>query len=132
MMALSTDVLVRFLVRDDEEQAQAVFARFKQAEAAGERLFVPLTVVREMIWVLDRAYRLSRAEILDAIEDLRRMPILQFEADPVVQRVVLEGRTFPGDLADLLIARASLASGCEAVLTFDKKAAKSPMFVLLN
>ena len=34
MIALDTNVIVRLLVRDDEKQAKAVYARFKQAEAA--------------------------------------------------------------------------------------------------
>ena len=34
MIALDTNVIVRFLVRDDEKQAQIVYARFKQAETA--------------------------------------------------------------------------------------------------
>ena len=29
MIALDTNVIVRFLVRDDEKQAQIVYARFK-------------------------------------------------------------------------------------------------------
>jgi len=32
MTALDTNVIVRFLVRDDEEQALCVYKRFKQAE----------------------------------------------------------------------------------------------------
>jgi predicted nucleic acid-binding protein len=51
---------------------------------------------------------------------------------PPVQRVATEGRTAPGDLADLLTAAAAIASGCETVITFDKKAAKSQAFVLLS
>jgi predicted nucleic acid-binding protein len=32
MTALDTNVIVRFLVRDDEKQAQAVFKRLKNAD----------------------------------------------------------------------------------------------------
>jgi predicted nucleic-acid-binding protein len=132
MIAVDTNVIVRFLVGDDEKQAQAVHARFRQAEAARERLFVPLAVVLETIWVLDRAYGRSRAEIVAAFEALRGMQILQFEADPVVQRVLAEGRSGPAGLADLIIAHTAKAAGCQSVITFDKKAGRSPMFVLLK
>jgi predicted nucleic-acid-binding protein len=132
MMALDTNVLVRFLVRDDEKQAQAVYRCFKQAALAGERLWVPLGVLLELIWVLGTTYRRSRAEIVNALEDLRRTPILQFEGDPAVQRLLLEGRTSSADLADLILGYTALACGCQAVITFDKKAAKSPMFRLLT
>jgi predicted nucleic-acid-binding protein len=132
MIALDTNIIVRFLVRDDEKQARAVYARFKQAEAARERLFVPLLVVLETIWVLQSAYDLSRDEILDAFEDLRRMPILEFEKDPVLQRFLSSGRKSRPDLSDLLIAVSAQASGCDFGLTFDKKASKVAFFRLLK
>ena len=77
MIALDTNVIVRFLVRDDEQQAQAVYARLKQAEAARETLFVPLLVVLETIWVLESVYDKSRQEILDSLEDLSNFSILR-------------------------------------------------------
>jgi len=45
MKAVDTNVLVRFLVRDDEKQAKAVYRKFKQAEANKEVLFIPVLVV---------------------------------------------------------------------------------------
>ncbi len=44
MIALDTSILIRFLVRDDEKQAQIAYARFKKAEASHETFFVPLLV----------------------------------------------------------------------------------------
>ena len=51
MIALDTNVIVRFLVRDDEKQAQVVYARLKQAEQAREILLIPLLVV--LAWQRD-------------------------------------------------------------------------------
>ncbi len=45
MMALDTNVLIRFLAKDDAQQAQVVYQRFKQAEMDQAVLFVPLLVV---------------------------------------------------------------------------------------
>ena len=45
MNALDTNVLVRFLVKDDAEQAQQVYSLFKQVENHQQRLFVPILVV---------------------------------------------------------------------------------------
>ena len=132
MIALDTNVVVRFLVRDDEKQAQAVYARLEQAEAERERLFVPLAVVLETIWVLGSAYNFSRQEILDSLEDLTRMAVLEFEAGPVVQDVLAEGRRCSADLSDLLIAHSAKANGCDAGLTFDRRAAKLSFFRLLH
>ena len=132
MIALDTNVLVRFLVRDDEKQAQLVYARFKQAETARETLFIPLLVVLETLWVLESAYDKSRKEILDSLDELKSMPILEFEKVHVLQTLLTEGRKSNVDLADLLIALVTQAGGCTGVLTFDKKALKFPFFRLLT
>lgn len=132
MIALDTNVLVRFLVRDDEKQARIVYARFKQAEAARESLFIPLLVVLETIWVLESAYDKSRKEILDSFDELKSMTILEFEKVSVLQAWVDEGRKGNADLSDLLIAFTAQSSGCGGAMTFDRKASKFPFFQLLT
>ena len=131
-IALDTNVLVRFLVRDDEKQAQVVYSRFKQAEAARESLFVPIAVLLETVWVLESLYHRSRGEILDSFEDLRRMPILEFERDDVLQDLLVAARQSNADLADLIIAFTAQACGCASGMTFDKKASRIPFFQLLR
>ena len=49
MKALDTNVLVRFLIKDDEEQTKIVYERFQQAELSKELLFVSNLVLLEMI-----------------------------------------------------------------------------------
>ena len=132
MIALDTNIIVRFLVRDDKKQANAVYRRFKQAEADHATFFVPLVVVLETIWVLESAYDKYRGEILDALADMRSMPILRFEKDEVLQRLLAEGRSGNADLADLLIAHSAHSCGCEAGLTFDKQAARLSFFTILK
>ncbi len=132
MIALDTNVLVRFLVRDDKKQSQIVDARLKKAEAKRERLFIPLVVILETIWVLDSAYGMSRDEILDSIEDLMQMPILEFEADQVLTNLLLSSKRYKTDLSDLLIAHAAEAAGCDEIITFDKKASRFRLFNLLK
>lgn len=131
MTAVDTNVIIRFLVRDDAKQAEIAYRRLKQAETSREVLFVTLIVVVETIWVLETAYGKSRAEVLDSIENMRRMPVFEFEKDEVVERVVTEGRTGKADLADLLMAHSAQSSGCNDGITFDKGAARIPFFTLL-
>lgn len=132
MIAVDTNVIVRFLVRDDETQAAVVRRRLKQAEAKRERLLVPLLLVLETIWVLESAYGKSRTEVLDVIEDMRQMPVFEFEKDEIVERVLNDGRKSKADLPDLLIAHPAQSCGCDGGITFDKGAAKFPFFSLLQ
>lgn len=132
MVALDTNILVRFLVQDDERQARLVRSRLKKAEGGREQLLVTLAVVLEMIWVLESAYGFQRLEILDSIEALTQMPIFLFEADDVLEKLIDQGRQTNLDLSDLLIALSANFQGSETLLTFDKKASKHPLFQLLK
>ena len=132
MTAVDTNVLVRFLVRDDEKQAEAARRRLKQAESRRERLMIPVLVVLETIWVLESAYDKTRSEILDSLCAMRQMPIFDFEADRVVEGLLNDGLRYKADLADILIAHAAKAAGCESGITFDRAAAKLPFFRLLK
>lgn len=132
MIALDTNILVRFLVRDDERQARLVYLRFKEAESRREYLFVPLLVVLETLWVLESAYDLTRMEIIESFESLLQMPILEFESDVVIRNSLENGKEVGVDLSDLLIAHSSQTKGCDHVLTLDKKASRLPTFLLLK
>ncbi|MBU4373945.1 MAG: type II toxin-antitoxin system VapC family toxin [Euryarchaeota archaeon] len=132
MKALDTNVLVRFLVRDDERQAETIYRIFKQAETDKEVFFVPLLVVLETVWVLESVYNIPRQEILYSINELILMPILKFETQSAILNFVSSARETKMDLSDLLIAHSAKFSGCECVLTFDKRASNFGLFELLR
>ncbi len=132
MKALDTNVLVRFLVMDDEQQAQVIYRKFKQAEAKREVFFIPVLVVLETVWVLESVYKVTRQEILDSIDQLLAMPILKFEVQSAIRGFVSSARENKTDLSDLLIAHCARSSGCECVITFDKRASSFALFELLK
>lgn len=132
MKALDTNIIVRFLVNDDARQAKAVYNLFKETEGAKGTLFVPLAVVLETIWVLESVYSISRNEIIETFKELLFMPILKFESQPAVQDFVTSAMNSSIDLADLLIAQSAHHSGCDSILTLDKRASKSALFELLR
>lgn len=131
MKALDTNVLVRFLVRDDKRQAETIYRVFKKAESDREVFFVPLLVVLETVWVLEFVYKIPRQEILDSVNELILMPILKFETQPAILNFISSARETKMDLSDLLIAHSAKFSGCECVLTFDKRASNFRLFELL-
>ncbi len=132
MKALDTNVLVRFLVKDDPAQAEMIYQKLKQAEIDGEVFFVPLLVVLEMIWVLDSVYKIPRQEIVDSLEALLRMPVLRWESQAVIQGLISSAGDTRIDLPDLLIALSAKHSGCEMVLTFDQRACQFGFFSRLQ
>jgi len=131
MKAIDANILIRFLTGDDEIQAKKVYSLFKNAELEKKEFFVPLLVILETIWVLESVYEISRHDILDAIKDILLMPILKFEHQSALQQLVYSGQGNKYDLSDLLIAHSANVSGCDSVLTFDKKASKFELFELM-
>ena len=128
MKGLDTHILVRFLVKDDEKQSESVYRLFKKAESEKDAFFVPLLVILETIWVLKAVYEISRPDILDAINDILYLPILKFEGQPTLKRFLIDSQENSADLSDVLIACSARMSGCEAVLSFDRKAVKAGIF----
>ncbi len=58
MIAVDTNILVRFLTRDDEQQYQKSLNLFQNFN-----IFIPDTVILETEWVLRFAYKFKRLEI---------------------------------------------------------------------
>ncbi|MDD5674107.1 MAG: type II toxin-antitoxin system VapC family toxin [Chitinivibrionales bacterium] len=131
MKALDTNALVRFLVRDDEKQAQVVKKILLNAEVAGDLIFIPFIVMLETIWVLSSVYEYSRAEIILALENLLVVSVFEIEEHERVVNLCRIAKKHSIDLADLLIGLTSHDKGCETTLTFDKKAAQSELFTLI-
>jgi len=129
--ALDSNILVRFLVQDDQKQCARVNRLFESAEQDKAVLYVPLLVTLELIWVLQSVYDVERKAILHAFDALLQLPVLKFEKQPVVRDFLTQAAQSKGGLADLLIGESCRASGCETVLTFDKGASKESLFTAL-
>ncbi|MDS9469869.1 type II toxin-antitoxin system VapC family toxin [Paracoccus sp. MBLB3053] len=124
MIGIDTNVLIRFLVQDDPvqaAQASGLFASLTEAEPG----FLSREVMVEMVWVLERAYRLARKDIADAVDGLLAAhEIIVESADRVGlanERYRLGGAGF----SDHLIALTSREAGCDRIYSFDRKAISS-------
>ena len=123
MIALDTNVLVRFLTRDEPAQAAAA-DRVIAGLSADEPGFVGREVMLELVWVLERAYRLPRAEVIAAVEGLLSAREMEVEATAdILAALIRYGSTGPG-FADLMIAVAARRAGATKLVTFDRSAAR--------
>ena len=121
MIALDTNVVVRFLVQDDAQQAaqaNAVFAALTPDAPA----FLCREVLAELVWVLERAYRLPRADIAGAIDGLLASREIVVEQADRVGLANDRYRQGGAGFSDQMIALAAREAGCAAVLSFDRQA----------
>ena len=119
MIALDTNVLIRFLVEDDGAQSRRATKLIEGAVARDEQLFISDTVMCETVWVLSSAYRFSRAEIVDALSQLLRARSVVFSSTDSIARALDAYRKERGDFADYLIREHARSAGAETVATFD-------------
>jgi len=123
VIALDTNVLVRFLVQDDADQARIasdIFDRLTDAEPG----FVSREVLIELVWVLERAYGYGRAQIAGALDGLLSSTELRIEAGDDVGSALDLYRNDGFGFADLMIAAAARRAGAAELVTFDRKAAR--------
>lgn len=131
MIAIDTNVLVRFLVQDEPEQAGVAGAVI---DALSETVpgFISREVLIELVWVLERAYRLSKPDIAGAIDGLLASAELVIEGAEEVGSALELYRNDGFGFADLMIAAAARRAGASEMVTFDCKAARLPGVRLLG
>jgi predicted nucleic-acid-binding protein len=117
---LDTNVLVRFLVRDDEEQHERVVSLLRRGADAGETFFIGDVVLAEVVWVLASRYRVGRDELAAVVRKLAEVEELHFESNDRVVRALHAFRSGRGGFADYLIAERARDAGCDVVYTFDR------------
>lgn len=131
MIALDTNVLVRFLVDDDVDQAKIAGILIDRLTDAAPG-FIGREVLVELVWVLERAYGYERADIAAAFDGLLSATELLIEdADDIGLALELYRNDGFG-FADLMIVAAARRAGAVELVTFDRKAARLPGVRLLS
>jgi predicted nucleic-acid-binding protein len=131
MLGIDTNVLVRFLVGDDQEQFERARRLIKREVHNAEPIVISLVVLLETEWVLRSRYELPKQEIIAALSSLLDSVELQIEDEPSVEQAVFNWRDSSVEFADCLINAHNLALGCRATATFDGRAAKLAGFEAL-
>ena len=130
MIALDTNVLIRYLVRDDTEQADIARA-LMESLAEDHPGYICREVALELVWVLGRIYDYSRDQIATILEVLVRSEALVVEASDDVATAASRYRMGGADFSDLMILAAAERSGANPLYTFDKKASQLEGVTLL-
>lgn len=92
MIAVDTNVLLRYLLHDDKAQAARADAVFDTTET----MLITDVVLVETVWTLvGRKYRLTKADIVSVLERLSSEPHIRFEDDQVMWRALQAYRNAP-------------------------------------
>ena len=112
MISVDTNVVVRLLTRDDEQQYKKAYSIFES-----ENIFLTDTVILESEWVLRFAYSFTRIQISNSFLKLIRLPNINLTA-PMAIYDALQWYADGLDFADAL--HLALSQHCEKMASFDK------------
>ncbi len=123
MIAIDTNVLVRYLTADDPGQLTRVRTLFSTLSVDSPG-FICRETLLELVWVLGYSYDFDRTEISDALDAL--LSAIEFEIeDPELLSAAIDPYLNTGaDFADLMIRGAATKRGALPLMTFDTKAAR--------
>ncbi|SHE80477.1 Predicted nucleic-acid-binding protein, contains PIN domain [Modicisalibacter ilicicola DSM 19980] len=129
MIAIDTNVLLRYLLQDDEAQAHRAKALLQ-----GETLVLITDIVLvETLWTLKgKKYRADKQALVDVINSLLQEPTLMFEDDETVWQALQDYRQKNADFPGALIARKaayfarSKGEPYSGIYTFDRRSLTLP------
>ena len=124
MPALDTNILVRYIVQDDAAQPAAAKRHISRCVAEGATLFVPVTVVLELEWVLRASFEFGKDDVLLTLSSLFSAAELTFESERALEVALQLFRKASADFADCLHVALATQAGEHPLWTFDKGASK--------
>lgn len=124
MIGIDTNVILRFMTRDDEGQHNLASKIFQSASFSMP-LCVNLVTLTETVWVLESRMKLApekaRAIISTFLEaqEVLLLPLTKLPDPMAMLRSRHRGWT------DVVVAAVNRENGCDFTYTFDERAAKS-------
>jgi len=117
MLAIDTNIVVRYLTNDHPEQSPRA-----RKLVDGQAVFVAVTVILEIEWVLRSTYGYRPVDIARAMRSFAGLPTVTVE-DGAIVATALDQAEQGMDFADAL--HLGKASHCEGMASFDRKFVKA-------
>lgn len=128
-VGLDTNVLVRYLLRDDQDQLERALRLIVRESADGAPALITPLVLLETEWVLRSRYEIAKDDIARAFGELLDCGDFSFEHEAAVEQALQVWLDSPADFAECLISACHRRLGCRATATFDRRAARLPGFM---
>jgi predicted nucleic-acid-binding protein len=124
MAAVDTNVLIRYIIQDEDSQFATVMKLLDECAHEGRPLFVPITVALELEWVLRSNFQVAKPDFISTLSQLLAATELSFQSEPALEVALARYRDSSADFSDCVHVALAAQAGEEPLWTFDKKAAK--------
>jgi predicted nucleic-acid-binding protein len=125
MIALDTNALLRFMLRDDEAHYEIIAPHILKADP--NSCLITLLVCMETDWVLESCYDFNKAQRIEFLNTIISVKQFSFESVDTLKRSILNFQQGNADFSDSLIFAQAKILGAGKTLTFDKNARSAGM-----
>lgn len=129
MIAIDTNLLVRYLTGDDEVQCKKVDHLIDRYPGEGA-IFIADIVLVEIEWVLQSVYKFSRTAIADALHTVLSVQQFTFSDREMLQSALRKYKAGIPDFSDCLIGEEGRVRHVKTY-TFDKQLKNDANFIVL-
>ena len=132
MIGIDTNILVRYIVQDDEEQARLAALVLEEKLSDNNQGLVNAVVLCELVWVLRRAYGYRKEQVVEVLRSLLSFADLMIDRVDDAWRALREYETGSADFSDYYIGQMNRTLHAETTYTLDRKAGAGVHFTSLN
>lgn len=118
---IDTSAVLRLLVKDDPAKARAVERVIKESKDRGIALYLLPVTILEIVWVMEKVYRLSRKVIRELVEAILNTPELKCPLEQIFRHALVTYETQNIKFADAVMGYWGLNEGLSTVYTYDEK-----------
>ena len=116
---VDTNVFLRFFLKDNPSQYEAVLKHFTKAGRGEEKLILIPQVVMEVSFLLEKFYKLGKEKTLEYLVSLVNNPDFAVPERKVLIRMLDTYKSVSIDLVDAYLYSSAQEAGAE-VLSFDR------------
>ncbi len=117
---VDTNLFLRYFTKDDEEKAERVLALLQKVEGGEERLITSPLVIFEMIFTLEKFYKVPRDEIRELILPILALKELEIPHKPVYQQALDFYLKYPVSFSDAFNAAFMSAKNIKEIYSYDE------------
>ncbi len=118
---LDTNVILRYLIKDNEKMFQAVRRLFLKAEKGELFLYIHSITIAELVWTLESFYEYKKEEIVNVLTRFINAEGIEVSDKETVQNALILYLDANVDYIDAYLASHAASSDVPTIFTLDKK-----------
>ncbi len=119
-VVVDTSVFIRLFTMDDERKFEKAKELIEKAVKGKIEIFVPFIVVAEIVWVLEKIYKVNRRAISEIVESLINTIGINVEFSDIVSHAMKLYKEKNIKFTDAVISSWTLYKEMDELITFDE------------